>query len=47
MGKRGKKFHPKKGGDKKIKQEWNSPIIPQDNLLFKAYYQLQLHLPAE
>jgi hypothetical protein len=45
MGKRGKKFHPKKAGEKKIKQEWNSPTIPQDNLLFKAYYQLQLDLP--
>lgn len=47
MGKRAGKFKPHTHGQKKIKNEWSSPSIPQDNALFRAYYQLQLKLPAE
>jgi hypothetical protein len=47
MGKRAGKFKPQMHGQKKIKNEWSSPTIPQDNPLFKAYYQLQLQLPSE
>jgi len=38
MGKRAGKYKPSRHGQKKIKNEWTSPIIPQDNPLFKAYY---------
>jgi hypothetical protein len=43
MGKRTGKFKVHHG-QKKIKNDWTSPNLPQDNPLFKAYYQLQLQL---
>jgi hypothetical protein len=44
MGKRASKFKHHQHGQKKIKNDWSSPNLPQDNPLFKAYYQLQLKL---
>ncbi len=45
MGKRSKKFKPQKGGNKKVKSEWATTSIANDNPLFRSYYQLQLALP--
>jgi len=47
MGKRTSKFKQQHHGQKKIKNDWSSPNLPQDNPLFKAYYQLQLQLKEE
>lgn len=47
MGKRAGKFKPHTHGQKKVKNEWSSPTIPQENPLFRAYYQLQLKLPNQ
>jgi hypothetical protein len=48
MGKRAGKFKPQVHGQKKVKNEWSSSTtIPQDNPLFRAYYELQLQLPPQ
>jgi hypothetical protein len=45
MGKRAAKHKYPKNGNKKVKSDWTPTNIPEDNPLFKAYYQLQLNLP--
>ena len=48
MGKRaGGRFRGGKHGAKKVKAEWSNTNIPQDNEIFRAYYELQLGLPKE
>ena len=48
MGKRsGNRFRGNKQGAKKVKAEWSNTNIPQDNEIFRAYYEVQLALPKQ